>query len=451
MPDVADIQASVLELKNAFSEFRDANDKALDEKASKGSVDPLLTEKIDKLQTAFEDNNKIVEKAGLEQKAAADRIDELETVLARAGSSANDSEAELEAKEQTREMILTDHYDLGRPIDLNVDDVDPIDVKAFKLYNKHYETYLRRGDNAFLTKMGGHQLETKLMSVDRDPGGGYWVRPQMSNRITKVVFETSPVRPYATVETIGSDSLELIADENQAGFGWVAEQESRAETTTPDIGKRVIHAHELYAEPRVTQKLLDDGGFNVERWLSNKVSERFARAESTAFVVGTGVGQPRGFMTYADGTSAGQIEQIASTDANLLTFDGLINLVYSLKSPYLRRARFMAARLTIRDIRLLKDGQGRYQWEPITQVGQPQNILGYPIHQADDVAAVSAGNLALAFGDFAAAYTIVDRKGVRVLRDPYTAKPYIKLYTTRRVGGDVVNFEAIKIQDIAAS
>jgi HK97 family phage major capsid protein len=244
--------------------------------------------------------------------------------------------------------------------------------------------------------------------------------------------------------------LELIADENQAGFGWVAEQDSRTETTTPDISKRVIHAHEMYAEPRATQKLLDDAGFDVEGWLGRKVSNRFARAEATAFVTGSGVGQPRGFTTYPTGTSTGQIEQINSGAASALTADGIFDLVYSLKSPYLMNSRFMMARLTIRDVRKLKDGEGRYLWEPIFKVGEPASLVGYPLHQADDMPAVSAGNEAIVFGDMKTAYTIVDRKGIRVLRDPYTAKPYIKFYTTRRVGGDVVNFEAIKLQTISA-
>ncbi|KKL46052.1 hypothetical protein LCGC14_2349480, partial [marine sediment metagenome] len=336
-------------------------------------------------------------------------------------------------------------------LDLRGEDVDAADVEAFKLYSKHFPTYLRRDSGVFLRKMSVEKLETKLLSVDRDPGGGYWVKPEVSNRIVTKVFETSPVRQFAAIENIGSDSLEILADEDEAASGWVAEQESRSQTDTPDIGVRKIHAHELYAKPRATQKLLDDAGFDVEGWLARKVSEKFARDEATAFVTGTGVGRPRGFTTYADGTSTGTIEQIASGAAQLLTADGIFNLVYALKGPYLPNARFMGARLTHRDIRKLKDGDGRYLWEPIFKVGQPATLIGYPIHQADDMASVSGGNLALAFGDFKAAYTIVDRKGIRVLRDPYTAKPYVVFYTTRRVGGDVVNFEAIKLQDIAAS
>ncbi len=450
MTDSPELQQAVEDLGKAFEEFKSANDQALEQKAAKDYVDADLTERVNKLQAVIEEKSTIVEKAGETLKKSDERIEELETAMARSGPGAPDPKLEIELRAQACEMIRTEHYDTGHQLELDPSEVDDVDVKAMDLYNRHFSTYLRRDKDAFLRRMGGVNLETKLLSVDRDPGGGYWVKPEMSARIATIHRETSPVRQFATVETIGSDSLELIRDEDQAGFGWVAEQEDRPETTTPEIGKKTIHAHELYAEPRVTQKLLDDAGFNVENWLSQKVGERFGRAESTAHVVGTGVGQPRGFMTYPSGTASGQIEQINSGNANNVTADGLFDLIYSLKAPYLRNARYMAARLTIRDIRKLKDGQGRYIWEPNFQVGEPASILGYPMVQADDVAAVSAGNLAIAFGDFRTAYTIVDRMGIRVLRDPYTAKPFIKLYTTRRTGGDVVNFESLKIQVISA-
>ncbi len=452
--DEAQLQQAVEDLGKANAEFKKTYDEALETKASKGDIPADLTEKLDKIETELEKKGALLETAAtamqVEIKSANDKIEALETALERSGPGATDPKAELETRSQACELILTDHYDMGRPIDLLPEDVDASDVDVFKLYTKHFGSYLRKGTGAFLKKMGIEKLETKLLSVDRDPGGGYWVKPEMSSRITTIVFETSPIRPFAAVETIGSDSLELIADENQVGFGWVAEQEDRPETTTADIGKRVIHAHEMYAEPRSTQKLLDDAGFNVEAWLARKIADRFGRAEATAFVAGTGVGQPRGFITYPAGTATGQIEQINSGAASTLTPDGLMDLVYSLKSPYLRNSRFMMARLTIRDVRKLKDGEGRYLWEPILKVGQPASLLGYPLHQADDMPAVSDGLEAIAFGDFRAAYTIVDRMGIRTLRDPYTAKPFIKFYTTRRVGGDVVNFEAIKLQTISA-
>jgi len=328
--DNAQLQQAVEDLGKANAEFKTTYDEVLKTKADKGEIPADLTEKLDKIETELDKKGALLETAAttmqVEIKSANDKIEALETVLERSGPGAADPKVELEIRSQACDLILTDHYDMGRPLDLLPEDVDAADVDAFKLYTKHFGSYLRKGNAAFLKKMGLPNLETKLLSVDRDPGGGYWVKPEMSSRITTIVFETSPIRPFATVETIGSDSLELIADENQVGFGWVAEQEDRPETTTADIGKRVIHAHELYAEPRSTQKLLDDAGFNVEAWLARKIADRFGRAEATAFVAGTGVGQPRGFITYPNGTSTGQIEQINSGATSTLTSDGLVKI-----------------------------------------------------------------------------------------------------------------------------
>ena len=445
--DDAQMQQAIEDLGKGIEEFKKTHAEELKERALKGDVDVLITEKMEKLQTTIETRQAEIDTERKSTLAAHDeKIEELTTALSRASNAAPDPKAELELRSQACEVIRADHYDRGVSLNLDPTDVDDKDLACYELYRRNFSTYLRRDSAAFLKVLGTPALETRLLSVDRDPGGGYWVKPEMSARIAKIVFETSPVREFATVETIASDSLELIRDENQAGFGWVAEQEDRPETTTPDIGKKTIHAHELYAEPRATQKLLDDAGFDVEGWLSRKVAERFARVEATAFVSGTGVGQPRGIDTYPSGTASGQIEQVGSGTSGAVTADGLMDLVYSIKGPYTRNARFMAARLTIRDIRKLKDGEGNYLWERNFQVGQPLNILGWPMHQADDVAAVAAGSLSIIFGDFAIGYTIVNRFGIRVLRDPFTAKPFIKLYTTRRVGGDVVNFEALKLQ-----
>ncbi len=452
--DNPQIEAAFMELQQSFEAFKTTNDEALEARAMKGDIPADVKEKLDVLQGVMETREaelvtakKTADDAKAELETHAQRMDELETALARSGASGEpSSEDMLKLREGACQLILADSYDKGRPIDLQPHQVDELDVKAFKAYSDNFITYLRRDSDKFMSASGIPDLETRLLSVDRDPGGGYWVKPEMSSRIATIVRETSPVREHASVETIGSDSLELIIDEDQAGFGWVSEQADRPETTTPDIGKKTIHAHELYAEPRVTQKLLDDAGFNVENWLAQKVAERFGRAENTAHVNGTGVGQPRGILTYPSGTARGQIEQINSGSSGAVVADGLLDLIYSLKGPYLRAARFMMQRLTVRDVRKLKDGQSQYLWQPGLQAGEPGQLLGYPVHQADDVAAIAGGSLSIIFGDFARGYTIVDRIGIRVLRDPYTAKPYIKLYTTRRTGGDVVVFEALKIQ-----
>lgn len=312
-------------------------------------------------------------------------------------------------------------------------------------HTKALRAYLRQG-----TETGLRELEQKALSVGTDPDGGYLVIPEMSNRVIEIVRESSPLRQLATVETIGSKSLEIIVDEEEMASGWVGETEGRPETATAEIGKREITVHEIYAEPRATQTLIDDALWNIDEWLTRKVGNKFARDEATAFVNGDGIKKPRGFTTYPDGTGAEQIEQVVSGDANLIKMDGLMDMQTALKEPYHANAVWLMKRATAGEVRKLKDGQGQYLWERSTQVGQPPLLLGHPVFMAADMAAIAPAALPVAFGDFRAAYTIVDRFGVRVLRDALTAKPWIKFYTTKRVGGDVVNYEAVKLQVISA-
>lgn len=318
-------------------------------------------------------------------------------------------------------------------------------------------TYLRRGEQRLTTSQHeALERQQRALSVDSDPDGGYLVTPAMSARISEIVFETSPVRQVATVETIGTDALEGLFDGEEAGADWVGERGARPQTDTPKLGMWRIPTHELYAAPRATQKLLDDANVDIEAWLNRKVAERFARRENTAFVLGTGVNQPRGFMTYPAGTAArGQIEQLPSLAAGAIEPEAVWNMVYRIKPTYRQGATWAMNRATLGAIRTLRDdaggaGTGQFMWAPGFGT-TPSSLAGYPIAEFEDMASISAGNLVAAFGSFRQAYTIVDRVGVRVLRDPYTAKPYVEFYTTKRVGGDVINFEAIKILKIAAS
>jgi HK97 family phage major capsid protein len=189
---------------------------------------------------------------------------------------------------------------------------------------------------------------------------------------------------------------------------------------------------------------------DVEGWLANKVADEFARKEATAFISGTGVAQPRGILTYTAGTSWGQIEQINSGSSGALTADGLLSLVYGLKEAYARNASFLMNRSVVSAARKLKDTTNQYLWQPGLAMGQPDMLLGRPVYEATDMPVAASNSLSVAFGDFAAAYTVVDRIGIRTLRDPFTAKPFVRFYTTKRVGGDVVNFEALKIQKLAS-
>ncbi len=315
-----------------------------------------------------------------------------------------------------------------------------------RAYKNALLAYVRRGPAV------SSEIQAAL-SVGSDADGGFLVHPDLSGRIVKLVFETSPVRQVANVVTIGTDALEGINDLDEAGAGWTGETDARNETTSPKIGEYRIPAHELYAEPRATQKMLDDASLDIEAWLAGKVADKLSRLENASFVAGDGVKKPRGFLTYAAGTPSASafnvIEQVVSgangAFAGTNPGDALINLVYALKSAYRQNAVFMLRRATLAAVRRLKDGQGNYLWQPDFQQRQGGTLLGFNVVEAEDMPALAANSLSIAFGDFNAGYQIVDRAGIRILRDAYTAKPYVKFYTTKRTGGDVVNFEAIKL------
>lgn len=299
--------------------------------------------------------------------------------------------------------------------------------------------------------------EIKAMSVGNNPDGGYLIRPQWSGKIITRIFETSPMRNLADIQNTATDSLSFIIDDNTGiSGGWVSEQQARNETGTPQIGTATITAYEQYANPRVTQKILDDAAFDIEAWLANKTTDIFTRTENTAFVNGTGVGQPRGFMTYAAWITNGiyqrnALEQIHSLNASLITADGMKALQNSLKEFYQPSASFLMKRDTFTAIMQLKDGMGRYLLDTNSfKVGDNKVLLGKAVTFADDMPVVAASALPIAYGDWSLGYTIVDRFGIRVIRDQLTNKPNTLFYTTKRVGGDVTNFEAIKLLLIAA-
>lgn len=309
---------------------------------------------------------------------------------------------------------------------------------------------LRKGaapTEAQIKAAGYSERELKSMSVHIDEDGGFTVAPELSSEIVKKVFLSSPIRQLASVETISSDSLEIIEDLDEAASGWVGETQARTETGTPKIKKIVIPVHELYASPKATQKLLDDSGWNIEAWLAGKVSEKFGRDEATAFITGDGILKPKGILSYAAGTGFEQIEQVSAANAASIVGDDLIELQSALKSPYIPNATFLMHRLVKKAVRKLKNSvTGDYIWQPGLQSGVPDLLLGSPVMDAEDMTStIATTNLTVAYGDFKQGYQIVDRIGIRVIRDVYTAKPYVVFYTTKRVGGGVKNFEAIKL------
>lgn len=402
-------------------------------------VDPLVDEKVNKFAAEIEAKTAALE-SGL--KAANDNLDKLDAVLKRPGVNGGfaDEEGAKEAKAafEWHKAILANDGKLAHD-----SKIEP-DMDAYREYVAAHSSYIR-------SRKENPKIQAAL-STGSDPDGGYMVPTQRSARVIQKVYETSALRAYATVETISGKELIIPRDEGEFGYGWIGETDAPSETTTSQFGESKIAVHEMYAEPRATQQMLEDAGFDVEGWIDRKVGEKFGRVEATAFFTGTGVNKPRGLLTYAAGTSNGQIEQVASGAAAAVTADGVYNLVFSLKDYYTANARFMMKRTTVRDVLKLKDGDGQYMWQMgDIKAGVPATLLGYQVVRAEDMPTVEASALAIAFGDFAAAYTIVDRMGITLLRDNLTAKPYVKFYNRRRVGGDVVNFEAVKLQKISAS
>lgn len=311
-------------------------------------------------------------------------------------------------------------------------------------------SYMRKGAD-----QGLQDIERKAMSVGSEVDGGYLVPQDMSGRIITKVFDTTPMRQIANVTTISTDSLSGPIDRDEVGVGWVSELGTRAETSTPTVGEWNIPTHEMYAEPRVTQKLLDDASVDIEAWLAGKISDKFARTQNAVFVTGNGVGKPRGFTDYstaatADTSRAWKVLQHIATGNNgdfpaSNPADTLFDLESALNPIYRNGAVFIMPRAVMLKVRKFKDTtNGVYLWQPSLQEGRPALLMGYRIIEAEDMPALATGSLSLAFGNFRVGYQIVDRFGLRTIRDNLTAKPYVKFYTTARVGGDVLNFDAIK-------
>lgn len=406
-------------------------------------IDPLVAEKVDKLSASVESKHLALEK-GIQ--AATEGLDKVEAALKRPGMAAGwaGDEAVADAK-AAFEFAKAKMANAGK---LGVNTEVAADEAAYAAYAAAFPSYLRARSDAAMAL--GVQA---AMQTGSDPDGGYLVPTTVSSRIIKKVYETSNLRALATVETIGGKELEIPRDEGEFGYGgWVGETTAPSETTTSQLGVSKIFVHEMFAEPRVTQSMLEDAGLDIEAWVANKVGEKLGRIEATAFFTGSGVNQPRGLLTYANGTTNGTIEQIVSGGATTVTADAIYNLVFSLKDFYVQNARFLMKRTTVRDVMKLKDGQGNYLWQMgDVRGGQPATLLGQPVDRCEDMPTVAASSLSIAFGDFKAAYTIVDRLGITLLRDNLTAKPYVKFYNRRRVGGDVVNFEAVKLMVTSAS
>ena len=439
MPDILEIKTMLEERKKAYdelqktvTELKAANDngKAIGDLTAKVELLTKSCDKFDEMKEAFDE---------LQKKANRPQTD-----------SEFKAANELTAETKGFNIALRAEYQAkGKafPGELSTD--------AYKQYK-----------SGFLKMVSGVSIddlssdERKAMSAGSDPDGGYLLPQSTVGATLSKIYEQTVMRQLANVQTISTNDIEGIIDNDEASAGWVAELGARSDTATPTVGKWRIEAHEMYAMPKISQRILDDAATDVEAWLSNKVADKFARVEGAAFWTGTGVGQPKGLAAYttaatSDDTRAwGQFEHI-KTGANgafhTTKADPLQELIGAFKSQYLQNASFCMRRELRTDIRKMKEATSdRYLWEPSLQAGAPDRLLGYPVHIDQYMPAKATDSLSLAFGDFKQAYTIVDRMGIRTLRDPFTAKPYVVFYSTKRTGGGAQNTEALKFLKLSA-
>ena len=354
--------------------------------------------------------------------------------------------ADLQAKQAKLEAAM------NRP---GADDAKGINAEVEAKHRDAFRAYMAYGKADGL-KETGEGIEIKSMSTDVNPDGGYLVRPELSQTIVTRIFETSPLRQVANVERTGSKSIDILIDDQEAAARWIGEGASGGSTDTPQIGQKVIAAHKIEASPQMTTEMIEDAYLDVEGWLARKVADKFARTQNSTFVTGNGVGQPRGFLTYPAWSAAGvyerdKIEQVNMGSAAALNADGLIELQNALKEGYQGNAVFGMKRTTFGAALQLK-GADNYFFSPVLLANGQATIqlLGKPVVFMDDMPAIGANALSVVYADFSMAYTILDRVGLQVLRDPFTNKGFVTYYTTQRVGGDVTSFDAIKIGKVAS-
>ena len=402
-PAGANAEARLLtaEVLAAFEALKAANDARIDEIEKRGAVDPVLEAKLKKIETSLD-----------RQRTALERL----------------------ALEQSRPPIGDDPRR-----------TDPEHKSA-------WSAYLRKGDDGGIAR-----LDLKSVNVGTEAQGGYVAPPELDRLIEQRLTASSPMRQIASVRQTSATVFRKPVSLG-AVSAWAAETGSRAETTAPTLDLLEFPAAELYAMPAATQTLLDDAYADIDEWLADEVEQSFSTQESAAFVTGDGSGKPKGFLSYdmiADASHAwDKIGFILSGGAGAFAAsnpaDKLIDLVYALKSQFRANARFVMNRRTVSAVRKLKDGDGNYLWRP-GAAGEAASLLGYPVTEIEDMPDIAANAYSIAFGDFRRGYLIVDRQGARVLRDPYSLKPYVLFYTTKRVGGGVQNFDAIKVMKFAAS
>ncbi len=390
-------------LTRSFETFKCANDERLAEIEAKGQADILTEEKLTRMNKELD---KLQAKAnGLQ--AAANR-------------------PSLSAKE-------------GQ------------DVAALERKRQFFDGFIRKGHEV--------KLDQKALSTDVNTDGGFAVPVELDQMIEKRLRDLSPIRAEANVVAIGTAKYKKLVNVGGITSGWISETGARVETSTPTLQEITPPLGEIYANPAATQTMLDDASFNVERWLSEELAEEFSYQENGAFVNGSGVNQPKGFLQYVvsnlsdSSRTFGEIQALktgvagdwAATDPS----DILVDMIHAMKSGYRGEAKFYMNTSLLSEIRKFKDSSGDYLWRPGLEGGAPATLLGYPVVEVADMPVKGASSLSLSFANMKRAYTVTDRMGTKILRDPYSNKPYVHFYTTKRVGGAVTNDQAIKLLQFA--
>ena len=355
----------------------------------------------------------------------------------------------LQHQEERLTMLDRKQMTFGRPALATSAEVEVPHKKAFA-------AYLRSGDDDGLR---GLQLDGKAMSTAVAADGGYLVDPQTADSIRSMLVSTSSLRSVANVVQVEATSFDVLIDRSEVGTGWATEAGATAETATPAIERISIALHELSAMPKASQRLLDDSAFDVEGWLAGKIATRFIRAEAAAFINGDGVDKPKGILLPTKVANAtwswgnlGYIPTGAASDfAAVDSADCIVDLVYALGADYRANGTFLMNSKTAGAVRKMKDADGRFLWSDGLAAGEPARLMGYAVLICEDMPDVGANTYPIAFGDFAAGYTVAERPDLRILRDPFSAKPNVLFYANKRVGGDVTDYAAIKLLKVAVS
>ena len=323
-------------------------------------------------------------------------------------------------------------------------------------HKKALAAYLRNGDDDALR---GLELEHKGLNTAVNAEGGYLVDPQTAEMIQSVLRGSSSLRAIANVVQVEASSFDVLIDTTDTGAGWADEVADTTETTAPQIERISIPLYELSAMPKASQRLLDDSAFDIEGWLAGRIADKFARAEAAAFVTGDGVGKPTGILDGLnlpnDAWTWGTLGYVATGTAGDFDAtnpaDAIVDLVYALGAQYRAGASFVMNSKTAGAVRKMKDADGRFLWSDGLAAGEPARLMGYPVLIAEDMPDIGIDTTAIAFGDFRAGYTIAERPDLRVLRDPFSAKPHVLFYATKRVGGAISDYAAIKLMKFGLS